>query len=182
MDAMEREEKRMAEARSIQDQARERKLAAAREEDRKGGKEVVDQKYKALEYLLNQSKLYSAIMLEQMTQQEEAENVRDEKSRQRAAKRGQVAESAARLTASAEVIGIDNEINKIGRLISIEKGSLTVNFVSDLDAEDLFAWARGTPFLQDCDWIIEIEESRAGKFSQNKSIELHSEYPLILGM
>lgn len=85
----------MAEGRKRQDEKREREMAAEREKDIKGGKEVVDQKYKALEYLLNQSKLYSAIMLEQMTQQEDAEAAKDEKSRKRAEKREEQAEMAA---------------------------------------------------------------------------------------
>jgi len=93
--AMEREEASMAEARRKEDQKRERKLAAQREKDRKGGPEAVDTKYKALEYLLSQSKLYSAIMLQQMTQQEEAETAKDEKSRKRAEKREAQAEEAA---------------------------------------------------------------------------------------
>jgi ATP-dependent DNA helicase len=92
---MEQEEKRMAEARRKRDEKHDRDLAAAREKDLKGGKEVVDQKYKALEYLLSQSKLYSAIMLDQMTQQEEAETAKDEKSRKRAEKREEQAEKAA---------------------------------------------------------------------------------------
>ncbi|RMY12965.1 hypothetical protein D0868_02274 [Hortaea werneckii] len=92
---MEEEEAKMAEIRRRDDEKRERKLAAEREEDRKGGPEAVDSKYKALEYLLSQSKLYSAIMLQQMTQQEEAETAKDEKSRKRAEKRETKAEEAA---------------------------------------------------------------------------------------
>ncbi|EME47150.1 hypothetical protein DOTSEDRAFT_77542 [Dothistroma septosporum NZE10] len=93
--AMEKEEARMAEARRKQDEKRERKLAAEREKDIKGGAEVVDQKYKALEYLLSQSKLYSAIMLQQMTSQEEAEEAQDEKSKKRAQKKEDKAEQMA---------------------------------------------------------------------------------------
>ncbi|KAK5175662.1 putative ATPase [Saxophila tyrrhenica] len=94
-ESMEQEEKRMAEARRKEDEKREQEMAAEREGDIKGGKKVVDQKYKALEYLLSQSKLYSAIMLEQMTNQEEAETAKDEKSRKRAEKREEQAEKAA---------------------------------------------------------------------------------------
>lgn len=85
----------MAEIRRKEDVKRERKMAAEREKDLKGGAQAVDSKYKALEYLLSQSKLYSAIMLQQMTQQEEAETVKDEKSRKRAEKREAKAEEAA---------------------------------------------------------------------------------------
>ncbi|KAF2479602.1 SWI/SNF chromatin remodeling complex component [Neohortaea acidophila] len=85
----------MAEARRVEEEKREKKMAAEREKDLKGGKQVVDQKYKALQYLLNQSKLYSTIMLEQMTQQEEAETAKDERGRKRAEKREKQAEQAA---------------------------------------------------------------------------------------
>lgn len=93
--AMEKEEEMMQEARRKDDAKQERKFAAEREKDLKGGKEVVDSKYKALEYLLSQSKLYSAIMLEQMTQQEKADEAKDEKSRKRAQKKEEKAEEAA---------------------------------------------------------------------------------------
>ena len=92
---MEKEEAEMAEQRKKTDAKRDREMAAEREKDIKGGKEVVDQKYKALEYLLNQSKLYSAIMLDQMTQQEQAETAKDEKSKKRAENREEKAEKAA---------------------------------------------------------------------------------------
>lgn len=94
-EAMEKEEAQMAEERRKQDEKHEKKLAAEREKDVKGGKEVVDTKYKALEYLLSQSKLYSAIMLQQMTQQEEVEEAKDEKSKKRAQKKEEKAELAA---------------------------------------------------------------------------------------
>lgn len=89
------EEKRMSELRRKQDDKRDRELAAERKKDMEGGKEVVDQKYKALDYLLSQSKLYSSIMLQQMTAQEEAEGQKDEKSKKRAEKREENAEKAA---------------------------------------------------------------------------------------
>ena len=85
----------MAKAREKEDAKRERKLAADRKKDMEGGSSAVDTKYKALEYLLSQSKLYSTIMLQQMTQQEDAETAKDEKSKQRAAKKEEKAEQAA---------------------------------------------------------------------------------------
>ncbi|KAK3721960.1 putative ATPase [Vermiconidia calcicola] len=94
-EAMEKEERRMAEVRKKQDEKRAREMASVREEDIKGGSQVVDQKYKALEYLLSQSKLYSTIMLQQMTQQEEDQAAKDEKSKKRAVKREEQAEEAA---------------------------------------------------------------------------------------
>lgn len=92
---MQKEEAQMAQAREKEEAKRERKLAAEREKDLKGGPDAVDTKYKALEYLLSQSKLYSTIMLQQMTQQEEAATAKDEKSKQRAAKKEEKAEQAA---------------------------------------------------------------------------------------
>ncbi|GAB7359043.1 hypothetical protein MBLNU230_g5115t1 [Neophaeotheca triangularis] len=94
-EAMQKEEAQMAEQRRKEDTKRERKLAAEREKDIKGGPHAVDTKYKALEYLLSQSKLYSTIMLQQMTQQEEAETAKDEKSKKRAEKKEEQAEQAA---------------------------------------------------------------------------------------
>jgi ATP-dependent DNA helicase len=93
--AMQDEEARMAKLSEKDEEKRQRKFAAEREKDLKGGPQAVDQKYKALEYLLSQSKLYSAIMLQQMTQQEEADTAKDEKSRKRAEKREAKAEEAA---------------------------------------------------------------------------------------
>ena len=94
-EAMRKEEEQMAKAREKEDAKRERKLAADRKKDIEGGSSAVDTKYKALEYLLSQSKLYSTIMLQQMTQQEDAETAKDEKSKQRAAKKEEKAEQAA---------------------------------------------------------------------------------------
>jgi ATP-dependent DNA helicase len=94
-EAMQKEEEQMAKAREKEDAKRERKLAADRKKDMEGGSSAVDTKYKALEYLLSQSKLYSTIMLQQMTQQEDAETAKDEKSKQRAANKEEKAEQAA---------------------------------------------------------------------------------------
>lgn len=105
----------MSEARKKEDEKRERKLAAEREKDIKGGPQAVDTKYKALEYLLSQSQLYSTIMLQQMTQQEEAETAKDERSKKRAGKKEEQAEKAAQASqgratrgaAAAEKVGKD---------------------------------------------------------------------------
>jgi ATP-dependent DNA helicase len=94
-EAMQKEEEQMAKAREKEDAKHERKLAAERKKDMKEGSGALDAKYKALEYLLSQSKLYSTIMLQQMTQQEDAETAKDEKSKQRAVKREEKAEQAA---------------------------------------------------------------------------------------
>ena len=94
-EAMQKEEEQMAKAREREDAKHERKLAAERKKDMKEGSGALETKYKALEYLLSQSKLYSTIMLQQMTQQEDAETAKDEKSKQRAVKREEKAEQAA---------------------------------------------------------------------------------------
>ena len=92
---MQAEEKRMSELRHKVDQQRDRELAEERKRDIEGGEEALDQKFKALQYLLSQSKLYSSIMLQQMTAQDEAEEQKDEKSRKRSEKREEQAEKAA---------------------------------------------------------------------------------------
>ena len=97
-EAMRKEEEKMAQARQKQDEKRDKQLAAQREKDRKQGPQAVDSKYKALEYLLSQSKLYSTIMLQQMTSQEEAQTAKDDKSKKRAEKREARAEEAAQVS------------------------------------------------------------------------------------
>ncbi|TKX20507.1 SNF2 family N-terminal domain-containing protein 4 [Elsinoe australis] len=92
---MEQEEAKMLAQRRKDEEKRQRELDAQRKEDLEGGEEKIDQKYKALEYLLSQSKLYSTIMLQQMQNQEEADTAKDEKSRKRAQKREEKAEQAA---------------------------------------------------------------------------------------
>lgn len=85
----------MATARAKLESKREAKLEAEREKDIEGGEEVVGTKFKALEYLLSQSKLYSTIMLQQMQRQEEAEGAKDERGKKKAAKKEEKAEKAA---------------------------------------------------------------------------------------
>ncbi|KAG9842021.1 SWI/SNF chromatin remodeling complex component, partial [Aureobasidium melanogenum] len=95
---MEAEEAKMAEARRVEEEKRDKELEAERQKDLKGGKKVVDTKFKALEYLLNQSKLYSTIMLAQMQRQEEEAQATDEKGKKRALKREETAEKAAEVS------------------------------------------------------------------------------------
>ena len=85
----------MREARRKTDEKREKAMEAERKKDMEGGKEVVDTKYKALEFLLSQSKLYSTIMLSQMKKEEEAETAKGEKDKKKAQKREEKAEQAA---------------------------------------------------------------------------------------
>ncbi|KAF2089686.1 SWI/SNF chromatin remodeling complex component [Saccharata proteae CBS 121410] len=85
----------MRKRREKADLARDKKLEAERQKDMDGGSEAVDTKFKALEYLLSQSKLYSSIMLSQMQKQEEQEINRGEKDKKKALKREETAEKAA---------------------------------------------------------------------------------------
>lgn len=131
-EAMQREETRMAELRRKEEEKREKKLAAERAKDLQGGGEAVDTKYRALEYLLSQSKLYSTIMLQQMTQQEEAAEAKDEKSKKRALKREETAEKTAqaqqtratRASATTESVSeaATNELPRRGRPAKKTKG------------------------------------------------------------
>ncbi|EOD44193.1 putative snf2 family helicase atpase protein [Neofusicoccum parvum UCRNP2] len=94
-DAMLKEEEKMRQAREKTDLAREKALAKDRQKDIEGGSEAVDTKFKALEYLLSQSKLYSSIMLAQMQRQEEEDTAKDEKAQKRAQQREEKAEKVA---------------------------------------------------------------------------------------
>ncbi|KAI5238217.1 SWI/SNF chromatin remodeling complex component [Aureobasidium subglaciale] len=95
---MEAEEAKVVEARKAQEAKRDKELEAERQKDIKGGTKVVDGKYKALEFLLNQSKLYSTIMLSQMQKQEEEAQITDTKGKKRALKREATAEKAAEVS------------------------------------------------------------------------------------
>ncbi|KAF2817411.1 uncharacterized protein BDZ99DRAFT_373440 [Mytilinidion resinicola] len=89
------EEEQMRLRREKEDAKREAKLEKERKEDLQGGKEVLDTKFKALEHLMNKSKLFATVMLAQMQRQEEEEKVRDEKTQGQARKREEKAEKAA---------------------------------------------------------------------------------------
>lgn len=125
---MEAEEKTMASARSQLEAARSRELAEERKKDIEGGAEVVDTKYKALEYLLSQSKLYSTIMLQQMQREEEADNARDERGKVKKAKREEEAEKGAvegqrRATrARGQVEGKAEEVEEKAEKVEGKKG------------------------------------------------------------
>ncbi|QDS71017.1 hypothetical protein FKW77_007976 [Venturia effusa] len=97
-DAMKREEEAMARKAQKEQEKRDRAMAEERKKDLKAGSENVDKKFKALEYLLNQSKLFSTIMLSQMQKQEEKEVAKDEKGRKRAEKVAEKAEQVAETT------------------------------------------------------------------------------------
>ena len=86
------EESRMQAKSQAEDSKRASRFEQERQQDLEGGKEKVDGKFKALEFLLNQSKLYSAIMLSQMQKQEQKDAVKEEKDAKRAVKREETAE------------------------------------------------------------------------------------------
>lgn len=92
---MQDEEDHISRQHDREEAKRDERMAKERQKDIDGGQKVMDQKFKALEYLLNQSKLYSTIMLQQMQRQEEQEQTKDEKDKKRTAKREEKAEQAA---------------------------------------------------------------------------------------
>ncbi len=55
--AMQDEEEKMARTREREEAKRDERMAKQRQKDVAGGKKVMDQKFKALEYLLSQSKV-----------------------------------------------------------------------------------------------------------------------------
>ncbi|KAH7026877.1 SNF2 family N-terminal domain-containing protein [Macrophomina phaseolina] len=112
-DSLLKEEERMRQAREKSDLAREKVLAKERQKDIEGGAEAVDTKFKALEYLLSQSKLYSSIMLAQMQRQEEEESARDEKARKREEKAEKIAEAGQRRATRRAVKG-EGEDEEVG--------------------------------------------------------------------
>ncbi|KAF2837304.1 SWI/SNF chromatin remodeling complex component [Patellaria atrata CBS 101060] len=89
------EEETLKRKRLKEDAKHSQEMSKQRQKELDNGSEAVDTKYKALEYLLNQSKLYSTIMLQQMQQAEEQSTAKDEKSRKRAQKREEKAEQVA---------------------------------------------------------------------------------------
>lgn len=97
----------MAQERERQEAKRDERMAKERRKDIDGGQKVMDHKFKALEYLLSQSQLYSTIMLQQMQRQEEEEQTKDEKDRKRAAKREEKAEQAAEVSQRRATRGKD---------------------------------------------------------------------------
>lgn len=58
---MRAEEEKMQKASRKQDEARDKKFQRERQKDIQGGEKVVDNKFKALEYLLSQSKASHAV-------------------------------------------------------------------------------------------------------------------------
>ncbi|KAJ8116019.1 hypothetical protein OPT61_g2474 [Boeremia exigua] len=92
---MQDEESRMKLHREKQDAKRDAQLEKERQDDIKSGKEMLDKKFQQLEFLMNKSKLYATVMLQQMQNQEDEEKARDEKTDGQASKREKNAEQAA---------------------------------------------------------------------------------------
>ncbi|KAJ4405214.1 putative ATPase [Didymella pomorum] len=92
---MQDEEARMRAQREKQDAKRDAQLEKERQEDIKSGKDMLDKKFQQLEFLMNKSKLYATVMLQQMQRQEDEEKAQDEKTDGQASKREKDAERAA---------------------------------------------------------------------------------------
>lgn len=143
---MEQEEAEMAEVRRKEDEERDAEMEKQAQQDLEGGDEVVDTKFKALEYLLSQSKLYSTIMLSQMQKQEEAEVAKDEKGKKRALKREETAEKKAaegqrRATRATAASGVEEKAGKKKAAVPA-KGKGKNSKISDyIKKEDLEAKA-----------------------------------------
>jgi len=89
------EDEVLARQRRDEQAQRDQEMETKRQEDLKGGKKHMDDKFKSLMYLLNQSKLWSSVMLQQMQQEDEANEEKEEGARDRAAKREEQAEENA---------------------------------------------------------------------------------------
>ncbi|KIW02331.1 uncharacterized protein PV09_06476 [Verruconis gallopava] len=119
-DEMRHEIEEMARRRREEQAARDAEMEKKRNEDLKGGQKHMDDKFKALNYLLNQSKLWSAVMLSQMQQEDEGQEENDVVARDRAAEREEKAEQIAeesqrRATRAATSGGSGESPRKRGR-------------------------------------------------------------------
>lgn len=88
----------MAQVSADADSKYEQELAKQRKKDRESGEKGLDSKFKALDYLLSQSKLYSTIMLAQMQKQEDADVKKGEREKRREEKAEEVAVEGQRRT------------------------------------------------------------------------------------
>ncbi|KNG46781.1 iswi chromatin-remodeling complex atpase isw2 [Stemphylium lycopersici] len=93
--SLQKEEERMRTQREKEDAKRDAKLEKERQEDIKSGREVLDKKFQQLEFLMNKSKLYASVMLQQMQKQEEEESALDEKTKGQTSTREKDAEKTA---------------------------------------------------------------------------------------
>ncbi|KAI9672483.1 MAG: hypothetical protein M1817_003249 [Caeruleum heppii] len=82
-DSMREEEERMEAAAVKEEEKRQNKFQVEREQEAEAGEAAVDPKFKRLEYLLSQSKVYSSILMSKMQQQHDDANTADKKEEQR---------------------------------------------------------------------------------------------------
>ncbi|KAF2430164.1 SNF2 family helicase/ATPase-like protein PasG [Tothia fuscella] len=130
-EAMRAEEEEMMRKRQEEQTKRDKEMAKERRKDIEGGSKNVDKKFKALEHLLNQSKLFSTIMLSQMQKQEEVDAAKDEKGRKRAQKRDEKAEEVAansqrRATRTAAAIPEPTAKRSRGRPSKVANGDAAI--------------------------------------------------------
>lgn len=74
-----------------------------------------------------------------------------------------MAQHVARLQAEGDVTGVVDDVRGLGQVVSTSEGSLTIVFFSDLDASDLFEWAKSASSLGNCSWTLSIQERGGGK-------------------
>ncbi|KAK8187776.1 SNF2 family helicase/ATPase-like protein PasG [Phyllosticta capitalensis] len=113
--AMVKEEEQMRAAREEADAEREEQLREERQKDIQSGSDAVDTKFRALEYLLSQSKLYSSIMLAQMQRQEEEDEAKDKRAKQREEKAEKAAEAGQRHATRAVVGKKDEDVDELSQ-------------------------------------------------------------------
>ena len=74
-----------------------------------------------------------------------------------------MAQHAASLKVEGDGTGILDAIKGLGQAVSTLEGSLAVLFLSDLNASDLFEWAKRASCLENCSWILSVQESGGGE-------------------
>ncbi|KAF2502490.1 ISWI chromatin-remodeling complex ATPase ISW2 [Lophium mytilinum] len=169
------EEEQMRVRREKEDAKREAQLEKERKEDLQGGKEVLDTKFKALEHLMNKSKLFATVMLAQMQRQEEEERVRDEKTQGQARKREEKAEKAAaesqrRATRAAATTNKDDTTEAQGDRKSLptrgrgrpKKGAKISDFFKKEDIEQKTTQTNVADALQEATTEEDIQTSDLG--------------------
>ncbi|KAK7523297.1 SNF2 family N-terminal domain-containing protein [Phyllosticta citriasiana] len=119
--AMVKEEEQMRQAREKADAQREEELQRERQKDIQSGSEAVDTKFRALEYLLSQSKLYSSIMLAQMQRQEQEDEAKDKRAKQREEKAEKAAEVSQRRATRAAAGREDDDADELAQTLQQDK-------------------------------------------------------------
>ncbi|KAF2668311.1 hypothetical protein BT63DRAFT_402191 [Microthyrium microscopicum] len=94
-DAMRQEEEKIRKQLEAEKAKNDEAMEAERKKVLGEGSEALDKKFKALDFLLNQSKLFSTIMLENMQKQDEADAAKTDRSMKKAQRKEDVAEKVA---------------------------------------------------------------------------------------